>query len=238
MIINHHAEHGGNGGYKANFTLRIMELYDCISKLDNGYIRTNDFPDYQNILVKKINQSCFYLQFDIIKNKICYVGGNISFKIVEDFISDLEKKYSLKNQLIFTLGTFELNNKSDKAKLLQLKVEELPIVSKNLDEIATRILEYINYIYGDYMQKYSVLQTVNDELIDKVDQMQLSEYIPYQMPLKKMIIMKLCNNPKYEEYVNWLDWTWEEDSKTMDITKDKDYLAYCDLKEILKNGNL
>jgi len=215
-----------------------MELYDCISKLDNGYIRTNDFPDYQNILVKKINQSCFYLQFDIIKNKICYVGGNISFKIVEDFISDLEKKYSLKNQLIFTLGTFELNNKSDKAKLLQLKVEELPIVSKNLDEIATRILEYINYIYGDYMQKYSVLQTVNDELIDKVDQMQLSEYIPYQMPLKTMIIMKLCNNPKYEEYVNWLDWTWEEDSKTMDITKDKDYLAYCDLKEILKNGNL
>jgi hypothetical protein len=90
-------------------------------------------------------------------------------------------------------------------------VSNVPIIANtylqegNFISIMKLIMHNINEYHFPFFERVSSLQVVNDEIIDKVPQMEIANYIPGQyMNIKKMIIMKLCNNPKYEEFKDWL----------------------------------
>jgi len=75
----------------------------------------------------------------------------------------------------------------------------------NFNSLMKLIIENIKTYHLPFFDRVSSLQVVNDEIIDKVPQMELGNYIPSQyMNLKKLIIMKLCNNLKYDEFKKWL----------------------------------
>jgi hypothetical protein len=68
-----------------------------------------------------------------------------------------------------------------------------------LIEAALFLRNYILQYTIPFFDKVTSLQVVNDEIIDKVPQNEVANYIPGSfMSSKKQIIMKLCNNPKYE----------------------------------------
>ncbi|MBL0739664.1 hypothetical protein [Chryseolinea lacunae] len=69
-----------------------------------------------------------------------------------------------------------------------------------------------------FFEKYGSLKSVN-ELIDSTPQMKIGSRILGEMPLKKLIIMFLNNNTKYQEYKEWLLDTSEKTSEKDDFYK-------------------
>ena len=71
-------------------------------------------------------------------------------------------------------------------------------------KVSSLLLEYIEKVYEPLWEKYSSLHFINDEIINKIPQMELPDYLSGHMSLRKLIIMKLCSNPNYENYRDWL----------------------------------
>jgi hypothetical protein len=188
---------------------------------------------YGYIYEKEINDCIVRIMVKFEQGKYYTSGVVLLFKQIEEIISELCKKHNLEYNNYCTLGFYNLTDKNESIFSLNKKALETEYRQDTVGEIGRLIFEYVTNLYQSLWEKYSSLQVVNDEIIDKVDQLKLSGYIPFMMDLKKMIIMKNCNNVRYNEYIKWLDSTWEEDAKTIDITKDSYYLAYCELKEIL-----
>ncbi|MDF1546481.1 MAG: hypothetical protein P1P88_01580 [Bacteroidales bacterium] len=53
-----------------------------------------------------------------------------------------------------------------------------------------------------FFDQWSNLKKINDEIINKISRQELPNYIPGETSFKKMIIMKLCNNPDYLSYIS------------------------------------
>ena len=100
------------------------------------------------------------------------------------------------------------------------------------------VYEYLTEVYQPFWEKYSNLQVFNDEVIDKIDQFKLSNYIPFDSAWKKMIIMKLCKNSNYQKYIEWLESVWKKKSETEDLKQNNQYLMYLELKEILETEKI
>lgn len=85
----------------------------------------------------------------------------------------------------------------------------------NFNSLMKLVVANIKTYHFPFFERVSSLQVVNDEIINKVPQMELGNFIPGQyMNPKKLIIMKLCNNPKYGEFKNWLVEVFEKVIKT------------------------
>jgi hypothetical protein len=158
------------------------------------------------------------------------IGLWIALDSVELLISKIQKKYD-KNIESSYFKTVSFN------KLYSDLPDEYRNIVNNVilvdDEIIKSVIDYmmhfIDTVYKPLWEKYSNLQVINDELIEKIPQMGLANYISGQMHLKKMIIMKYCNNPKYEEYKQWLKSVMIDNQ---DFTID--YLIFTDLYNFLE----
>ena len=87
-----------------------------------------------------------------------------------------------------------------------------------LDALCNHYIEVIGKHFIPFWQKYSDLQYINDEIIDKVDNDEIHHYLSGMTPFKKLIIMRFCKNKEYEIYKGFLHQlvikAVEEDSKT------------------------
>jgi hypothetical protein len=102
------------------------------------------------------------------------------------------------------------------------------VLVENVKEIATEIYNCIIENHSPFFEKASNLQVVNDEIIDKIPHMELHKYIPGQyMNMKKLIIMKLCDNPNYDEFKQWLLETYQK-------MVEKDAARYSEKLELVK----
>jgi hypothetical protein len=121
-----------------------------------------------------------------------------------------EYPYLWENADTLTIGDelfFEMNDEKVRPTLKHTMTEQ---------DIAD-FYNQIQLVYDKYLQPfidmYPDLQTVNDEIINKIPQMEVGSIIPGAMPFKKQIIMKICNNENYIEYVNWLNDIYQIDLK-------------------------
>jgi len=184
----------------------IVDEFRTLLNLEKrGFAQCADYPNYGDVYSLRLNDATVYVDFLIENDKLIQMTSSICFNMVEDVIYDLCNKYQLEYKYPFTINPHYLRNKDEYVIALLTKARSKKVTQKNVHEITSLVNEYLTLMYQPFWEKYSVLQTVNDEIIDKVDQMKLSDYISFQMPLKKMIIMKMCNNPKYGEYVDWLE---------------------------------
>jgi hypothetical protein len=63
--------------------------------------------------------------------------------------------------------------------------------------------EYTENVAEPFFEKWSDLRVLND-FIETVPQMEISNYLGGYGASSKAVIYKLCNNPKFDEYFNWI----------------------------------
>ncbi|QPH39449.1 hypothetical protein [Pedobacter endophyticus] len=62
--------------------------------------------------------------------------------------------------------------------------------------------DYVHNVAEPFFEKWSDLRVL-DKFLDTVPQMEVQNYI-HEGVLSKALIYKLCNNPKYDDYINLL----------------------------------
>lgn len=63
--------------------------------------------------------------------------------------------------------------------------------------------EYTQNVAEPFFEKWSDLRVL-DKFLDTIPQMEVSKYLGGYGVFSKMLIYKLCNNPRYEEYFNMM----------------------------------
>ncbi|MCR1023192.1 hypothetical protein NQT66_00135 [Cellulophaga baltica] len=145
---------------------------------------------------KKFGDLTYNLTFQLLSKSISlgYVYGFILVnpvnKILKQFIPDLSDN----NELI-TLKNHINGGKQEDFK----KINEHLKTQKTGDYIMA-IMDHIKKIDLPFFNKYPTMETINQEIINKVPEEDYFEWFPGASLNKIIIIMKLCNNPKYESY--------------------------------------
>lgn len=169
----------------------------------------------------------------------------ISFNHVENILKKiLEVNYSgtISTVVDFRERNFHSNILTvyDRAILepsLRIIFENKKIQYGTIRRMVKETYEYLSTYHFPFFERLSSLQVVNDEIIDKVPQIELGNYIPGQyMNLKKLIIMKLCDNSKYEEFKIWLNGVYEQMMKDEPNKYEEKYLLIQSLTEYLDSG--
>lgn len=207
-----------------------------------GFEKCNDYEHYGQVYKMIFDDAIVYADFRLLNGNFKGISAHISFIKIENLINNLKEQYDIKlNRGIdikMTITPTKLTHNIESALEKNRQAQEIHLKPENVQQVADMVYEYLTEVYKPFWEKYSSLQVVNDEIINKIDQMQLSDYIPFDMSRKKMIIMKLCNNPEYDNYIAWIDSLWIKRAETMDILQNNDYLLYQDLKNILNSGQL
>ena len=123
-----------------------------------------------------------------------YIMVNPVNKILKQFIPDLSDN----NELI-TLKNHINGGKQEDFK----KINEHLKTQKTGDYIMA-IIDHIKKIDLPFFNKYPTLETINQEIINKVPEEDYFEWFPGELNFKVLIIMKLCNNLKYDAFKNWV----------------------------------
>ncbi|SDE76535.1 hypothetical protein [Cellulophaga baltica] len=127
---------------------------------------------------------------------LSYVYGDIMInsvnKILKQFIPDLSDN----NELI-TLKNCDIDGKQEDFK----KINE-QLKTKNTGDYIMAIMDHIKKIDLPFFNKYPTMETINQKIINKVPEEDYFEWFPGVAIFKILIIMKLCDNSKYEEYKN------------------------------------
>jgi len=130
----------------------------------------------------------------------------------------------------------------------QKPINKYPTISKNLlndnndldeflaEEACQILREIINDQIFPFYKMYPNLQAVNDEIIDCFEEPRdLMAYISGIMPFKKIVIMHLCGNYKYNEYIKGYE---KQLRSAISINKEKygpTYQFFTNLIEILEH---
>ncbi|AYQ32162.1 hypothetical protein [Runella sp. SP2] len=119
--------------------------------------------------------------------------------------------------------------------------ENAPEISYNLEFEHLNQLPNLNKVYKEFFlneclpffEKWKNLNTLN-EFVNDIPQMEISDYIPKGI-YKKAVIWKLCNNPRYDEYISWLYNGFENRLKKTpnDVDYQRSFNAIKELKELL-----
>ena len=179
---------------------------------------------------------------------VIYRGGfncNTSIRIVEDLLNALIAKH------IHPVGDFSINFSTtiDFNKYTVYDFEMIWDSFKQFDnydlstnkEILDKLCEHYSNVIKQYFipfwKKYSNIQYINDEIIDKVDQMDLADYFGIGLvQFKKLIIMRICKNQRYDSYKEWLlnIYRAKEDEMKNDSEWNAKYNLFKELIEILE----
>jgi hypothetical protein len=131
------------------------------------------------------------------------LGGNfttcVALHEVNKILSNVINMSAIEN---LTIAEFPLYNKNYDSII---NIENTVISTDNVDIIISELIFFFQNNFFPFFDKVTSIQVVNDEIINKIPHMELGQYIPGKMPLKKQIIMKLCENPQYNDYIGWLE---------------------------------
>jgi hypothetical protein len=220
------------------------EFAEVLKIEELGFKYCEDYQYYGTVYKKKTNDGIVHLNVELLNNSFKRLGCFIEFPVVENLSEFLIRKFNISlNRGVYrpiTLSSSNIINPSENilSNYKKVKDDKIHLKAKNVQEVADMVYEYLTQVYQPFWEKYSSLQVVNDEIIEKVEQMKLSDYIPFETPWKKMVIMKICDNPNYDNYINWLEEIWAKKTLSEDLSLNNNYLMYQELKDILENGKL
>ncbi len=150
--------------------------------------------------------------------------SSIIFQKVNQILMSLDNKQPNNNVFeptIIELPDFDkkgTGNYYDIAKLLFVKNK---IVNEEIFKEALALFkEQLATTVLPFFDKIQTLQQVNDEILEKVDWNTYNKYISGESGAKVLIIMKLCNNPRYEAYKQ------RSDELIAEQLKDPNYAQY------------
>ena len=208
----------------------IEEFKKALNLEKIGFVPSNDYTHFGENYKKCVNDAIIYIDFIFEKGVYRGISANICLEEIESLTQDFSNE---KNYL--TITHTKLATQTDHIYSINNDVLDTTIKTENLLKTSFLINEYLTLRYKPFWEKYSVLQTVNDEIINKIENSKMTEYIPGSlMTWKKLAIMKVCKNPNYQAYVEWLDSVWAKKSLNEDISQNETYLAYQELLQKLE----
>lgn len=174
-----------------------LKLYTKSPYEDSSYMVGETFSSILKILVG-VNDYSYH------ENKI--LGGGfqctLQLKQIECILLPLMAKYlnhapELQTTIWFNNFT---DSKCDEVWNSFKKYWDIDLVTNSdiLDALCDHYIEVIGKHFIPFWEKYSNLQYINDEIIDKVTDNQIHHYLSGMTPFKKLIIMRICKNKDYE----------------------------------------
>jgi hypothetical protein len=206
----------------------------CLGLDSLGFERVSMDNVGEYVFKKEHKKVSFYLFYDVISNKVNGMGAWVVYEEIEEII----KFYLLKHRINFN-DNFPMSISFYKMLPYNQNYSEscnIPLIDEEITSYVGMVMkEYIIEIFTPLWEKYSDLQVINDELIDKIPQMQLAKYISGEMPLKKLIIMRKCKNQNYTEYKNWLMGNYTTAYEQGTEQAEKEYFMLKDLIEYIES---
>ncbi|WP_373549034.1 hypothetical protein [Haliscomenobacter sp.] len=167
----------------------------------------------------------------------------ISFDAVNQIFIAIGERINLEDHLGKVHPTVVNHPSASKnAELIQSLANEIvviddSIIEENFLNVTTSIKAYlIDYLFPFY-DKIESLQKINEEIINQTTQAEVGNYLNGgYAPWIKLIIMKLCKNPGYDDYKNWLEETFVRLLPTNPAMYEPKQKIYQELKEFLDSG--
>jgi hypothetical protein len=166
----------------------------------------------------------------------------INLTIIEEIVQPIFAKYKYKNTYSEeTFTTISLRSAAPDI-FTQTQPTGLPKiinVERDVQELFKILNEYIVNVAEPFFEKWGDIKFLND-YITTLPQKSISTIIT-DGAFKKAAIYRLCNNPAYTEYINWI-YTGlvnkYEQNKSDDIAYKRNAEIITELKEVLDNTAL
>ena len=225
-----------------NKHIKIFNLIQI--ELENlGFTEFEHDPVFYSFYAKKnLGILTYLLSFHLSTKGIAlsyvrgYVMVNSVNKILNQFIPDLSDN----NELI------TLKNYNNGGELKDFEKINEHLKGKDTEGYIAAIMEHIKKVDFPFFTKYPDMETINEEILNKKPESEYNNYIYGKKNFKVLIIMKLCNNPNYQNFKLWAEETYKNaikldaDRYGQDFDDLKSLIKYLDsgkYKEVLENKN-
>jgi len=188
-------------------------ITDSITKVYPNLQLHNNVPFYEDVpyMMEQTSTAIRHLivglnDFDYFEKKITSRGFECTLELtqIEEILIPLKKKYLALNSSISNSPTIWFNNftdsKCDEVWDSFKKYDDIDLATNPdvLDALCDHYIEVIGKHFIPFWEKYSNLQYINDEIIDKVPD--VYNYLGEIYGFKKLIIMRICKNKNYEQH--------------------------------------
>jgi hypothetical protein len=179
-----------------------------------------DFIRHTNRIIPKgfdrlvENENIFIREFENKRERMDYTGReyfphgayfqgvivSISFYSVENTLSKVLNKYQI-GQRYGDSTIHTVLNDIEGIDYSKFKIEVHNEASFQI--VAEEIKKIVKYGAMPFFERYQTLENVF-KATEKMPLEQMVDFIGQPLPQRRMVIKKLCNDPNYNEYVNWL----------------------------------
>ena len=186
-------------------------------------------------LVRKSKENLYVIYYYIENNisTIYFQGFDIYIVYIEleSIVMNILSKYDLigKDYNIIDRPSFNLNEKTLKYNLEKIKEE-------NIDKIADEFITFYKQDALPFFEKWKDLSVLYEYIKDKTEE-ELWDILGQFAPMKKAVILKLCNDSNYQEFMDSYFQKQKEyfDEDPEDIDNIRYYNASKELKQVLDN---
>ncbi|MCS3798893.1 hypothetical protein [Niastella sp. OAS944] len=221
--------------------MTTKEVNQYLKKYLGPYFELHGFviTDLGNLgyeVIKEVND----LRYRCISNRLRKGKGiafeafsmTIWFDVIENYLKDILDKYGL-TKSTYTLRFYHNSDFEQKYSQQVLSVE----IDSEADVAlhAEAVMQYCTHIAFPFFDKYGSLEALND-FIKQLPEKELTYHIGGECQMKKMIVLKWCSDPEYDNYAEYVRQKFEsikhlEDGKYIPLLN-----AYYELAEKLKQG--
>ncbi|WP_315500783.1 hypothetical protein [Capnocytophaga gingivalis] len=186
-------------------------------------------------LVRKSKENLYVIYYYMENNisTIYFQGFDIYIVYIEleSIVMNILSKYDLigKDYNIIDRPSFNLNEKTLKYNLEKIKEE-------NIDKIADEFITFYKQDALPFFEKWKDLNVLYEYIRDKTEE-ELWDILGQFAPMKKAVILKLCNDSNYQEFMDSYFQKQKEyfDEDPEDIDNIRYYNASKELKQVLDN---
>ena len=186
-------------------------------------------------LVRKSKENLYVIYYYMENNisTIYFQGFDIYIVYIEleSIVMNILSKYDLigKDYNIIDRPSFNLNEKTLKYNLEKIKKE-------NIEKIANEFINFYKQKALPFFEKWKDLNVLYEYIKDKTEE-ELWDILGQFAPMKKAVILKLCNDINYQEFMDSYFQKQKEyfDEDPEDIDNIRYYNASKELKQVLDN---
>ena len=186
-------------------------------------------------LVRKSKENLYVIYYYIENNisTIYFQGFDIYIVYIEleSIVMNILSKYDLigKDYNIIDRPSFNLNEKTLKYNLEKIKEE-------NIEKIADEFITFYKQDALPFFEKWKDLNVLYEYIKDKTEE-ELWDILGQFAPMKKAVILKLCNDSNYQEFMDSYFQKQKEyfDEDPEDIDNIRYYNVSKELKQVLDN---
>lgn len=199
---------------------------------ESAYFEHNGGLDFYTL--NEVSDYRLTLDLDISKKGFVNIYGRVSFINV---ISILSKFTDFKPNVYEAIViNYDLYKDKQNWNNIHKRFTTFPLkTALDIKGFEKEITSHIDTYILPFFEKFPNLQSVNDKILNSFPKEEYANYIPGQTNFKALIIMKLCNNPKYVDFKEWTLTAYKKGVEINSARYGKDYEVLKLLVDYLDN---